>query len=40
MEVLFGSMEADPTPSPTPLEALYYDYSDYRNVLENTEYRI
>ena len=37
MEVLFGSMEEEP--SPTPLEALYYDYSDYRNVLENMEYQ-
>ena len=25
MEVLFGSMEDEPTPTPTPLEALYYD---------------
>ena len=39
MEVLFGSMEEEPSPSPTPLEALYYDYSDYRNVLQNTEYQ-
>ena len=39
MEILLGSMEEEPTPSPTPLEALYYDYSDYRNVLENTEYQ-
>ncbi len=38
MEVLFGSMEEEPTPSPTPLEALYYDYSDYKNVLRDTEY--
>ena len=38
MEVLFGSMEAEPTPTPTPLEALYYDYSDYKNVLRDTEY--
>lgn len=34
MEVLFGSMEPEPTP--TPLIALYYDYSDYRNVLDST----
>ena len=39
MEVLFGSMEEEPTPTPIPLEALYYDYSDYRNVLQNTEYQ-
>ena len=37
LEFLLGSMEEEP--SPTPLEALYYDYSDYRNVLENTEYQ-
>ena len=37
MELLFGSMEEEPTP--TPLEALYYDYSDYRNVLTDMEYR-
>ena len=37
MEVLFGSMEDEPTP--TPLEALYYDYSDYRNVLNDTLYK-
>ena len=37
MELLFGSMEEEPTP--TPLEALYYDYSDYRNVLTDLEYR-
>ena len=37
MELLFGSMEEEPTP--TPLEALYYDYSDYRNVLSDMEYR-
>ena len=37
MDLLMGSMEEE-TPSPTPLEALYYDYSDYKNVLQNTEY--
>ena len=37
MDLLMGSMEEE-TPSPTPLEALYYDYSDYRNVLQSTEY--
>ena len=37
MELLFGSMEEEPTP--TPLEALYYDYSDYRNVLTDMDYR-
>ena len=36
MEVLLGSMEEEPTPTPMPLEALYYDYSDYRNVLDST----
>ena len=39
MEVLFGSMGEEPTPTPTPLEALYYDYSDYRTVLSDTEYK-
>ena len=39
MEILFGSMEEEPTPSPTPLEALYYDYSDYKNILLDTEYK-
>ena len=39
MEVLFGSMDEEPTPTPTPLEALYYDYSDYKNVLSDTEYK-
>lgn len=37
LDQLMGSMEVE-TPTPTPLEALYYDYSDYRNVLQNTEY--
>lgn len=39
LELLFGSMDEEPTPTPTPLEALYYDYSDYKNVLSNTEYK-
>ncbi len=37
LEFLLGSLEPDPTPTPLPLTALYYDYSDYRNVLQNTE---
>ena len=37
MEILFGSMEEEPTP--TPLMALYYDYSDYRSVLQDMEYK-
>ena len=37
LDLLMGSMEEE-TPTPTPLEALYYDYSDYKNVLQNTEY--
>lgn len=35
LESLFRDESAMPTP--TPPEAIYYDYSDYRNVLENTE---
>lgn len=35
-----GSLDADgnpiATPTPTPLEQLYYDYSDYTNVLQDT----
>ena len=37
MEILFGSMEEEPTP--TPLMTLYYDYSDYRSVLQDMEYK-
>lgn len=36
MDLLMGSMDLE-SPTPTPLEALYYDYSDYRNVLLDTQ---
>lgn len=31
-----GSLDVDATPAPTPLDQLYYDYSDYQNVLQDT----
>lgn len=38
LESLWPEESGEPTPTPTPLESLYYDYSGYRTVLQDTEY--
>ena len=40
LEILYGSMDLEsPSPTPMPLDRLYYDYSGYRDVLEQMETR-